>query len=593
MPDDRRTAEEPPRPEALREYALLADGRRGALLSACGEIVWLCAPSWDSGAVLADLIGGPGHYTIRPKDRFVGGGHYEEGTLIWRSRWITVEGIIECREALAFPGDPDRLVLLRRIEPVDGAAEVRVRLEPVAEFGHEPLRDLRQENGIWTARCGGLRVRWSGAGDAVRARRNDRTVGLVLDLEVPEGGHHDLVLEISDGPLDEAVDPDRAWSATEESWRRASVSLPEDTLALRDARQAYTVLRGMTSPDGGTVAAATTSLPERAEAGRNYDYRYVWIRDQCYVGLAAAAAGGWELFDTAVRFIGDRLLEHGADMAPAYTCEGRPVPDQRILGLPGYPGGRDRVGNWVNHQFQLDAFGEALILLATAQRHGRLSEDGRRAVDVAVRVIAEHHRDPDAGIWETDDRLWTHSRLICAAGLYAVARAAPSPGDVVGWTRLADLLVAEASESSLHPSGRWQRSPEDPGSDVSLLLPALRGALAPDDPRTVRTLEGILTELAEDHFAYRFRHDDRPLREAEGAFLLCGFLVALSQHQRGNREEALRWFERNRAACGPSGLFTEEYDVEQRRQRGNLPQAFVHALMLECAARLAAPPGEI
>ena len=44
---------------------------------------------------------------------------------------------------------------------------------------------------------------------------------------------------------------------------------------------------------------------------------------------------------------------------------------------------------------------------------------------------------------------------------------------------------------------------------------------------------------------------------------------------------ALRWFERNRAACGPPGLFSEEYDVAQRQLRGNLPQAFVHALLLE------------
>ena len=38
------------------------------------------------------------------------------------------------------------------------------------------------------------------------------------------------------------------------------------------------------------VAAATTSLPERAEEGRNYDYRYVWIRDQCYAGAGGRAA---------------------------------------------------------------------------------------------------------------------------------------------------------------------------------------------------------------------------------------------------------------------------------------------------------------
>ncbi|MGW0203250.1 glycoside hydrolase family 15 protein, partial [Nonomuraea sp. NPDC003201] len=130
---------------------------------------------------------------------------------------------------------------------------------------------------------------------------------------------------------------------------------------------------------------------------------------------------------------------------------------------------------------------------------------------------------PDAGIWELDDRAWTHSRLNCAAGLRAVGENAP-----------ADTIVADTAAHATHPSGRWQRAPDDPRIDGALLLPAIRGAA----------------------------------------------------HQQGDVPTALRWFERNRAACGPAGLLSEEYDVTQRQMRGNLPQAFVHALLLECAARL-------
>jgi alpha,alpha-trehalase len=86
------------------------------------------------------------------------------------------------------------------------------------------------------------------------------------------------------------------------------------------ARHACAVLAGLTSSDGGMVAAATTSLPERAEAGRNYDYRYAWIRDQCYAGQAAAAAGAYPLLDSAVRFVSARLHVDGHQIAPAYTA---------------------------------------------------------------------------------------------------------------------------------------------------------------------------------------------------------------------------------------------------------------------------------
>jgi GH15 family glucan-1,4-alpha-glucosidase len=122
--------------------------------------------------------------------------------------------------------------------------------------------------------------------------------------------------------------------------------------------------------------------------------------------------------------------------------------------------------------------------------------------------------------------------------------------------------------------------------DAGLLLPIVRGGFPPDDPRNLATAEAVRRELAADGFVYRFRHDDRPLHKAEGAFLLCGFWMALVEHACGNPAAAAHWFERNRSACGPAALYTEEYDVHQRQLRGNLPQAFVHAGMLECAVTL-------
>jgi GH15 family glucan-1,4-alpha-glucosidase len=117
------------------------------------------------------------------------------------------------------------------------------------------------------------------------------------------------------------------------------------------------------------------------------------------------------------------------------------------------------------------------------------------------------------------------------------------------------------------------------------------GAVPADDQRTKATLKAYLADLVEAGYAYRFRHDDRPLGDAEGAFLLCSFILSLALLQQGNVVEAARFFERARAACGPPGLFTEEFDVAQRQLRGNLPQAFVHAQLLECAARLSEIPG--
>ncbi|GAA0467461.1 glycoside hydrolase family 15 protein [Streptomyces olivaceiscleroticus] len=603
-------------PQVLRDYAVLADGERAALVGSRGEVCWLCAPRWHDEAVFATLIGGGGVYAVTPEERYVPGGHYEEGTLIWRSRWITQSGIVECREALACPGDPDRVVLLRRVEARQGPARLRVVLHPLADYGAEPLSEPhRDERGVWTARVGGLHLRWTGGAAARLTDDPDdrgaasgghaetggpgpdsgagsrRATRLVLDLRLDPGQRHDFVLELGrTAPNGPPPEPDAAWARTEQAWREAVPTL-DHTVAAGDARQSYAVLRGMTGASGGMIAAATTSLPERAEEGRNYDYRYVWIRDQCYAGQAAAAAGEYPLLDAAVRFIGARLHEDGPGLSPAYTVDGGPVPDQRELDLAGYPGGYDRIGNRVNRQFQLDAFGEALLLFAAAARADRLDGDGRRAAEIAADAVARRWQEQDAGIWELEPRAWTHSRLICSAGLRALAAAGPPGPRARRWTALADTLLAATSATALHPDGHWQRAADDPGLDGALLFPALRGGLPADDPRTRATLAAYKERLTDHHYAYRFRHDDRPLAAAEGAFVLCGFATALAEHQQGREVEAYRWFERNRAACGAAGLYAEEYDITQRQLRGNLPQSFVHAMMLECAARLAGADG--
>jgi hypothetical protein len=576
-------------PHVLREYSLIADGERGIMIGPRGDFVWMCVPRWDSDAVFSSLIGGGGSYAVTPADPFVWGGHYEEGTLIWRSRWVGQSGIIECREALAFPGEPGRAVILRRVMAVDGDARVSVRLDARAGFGRHAARSLARDGDVWTGQSGPVRMRWSGAGDARPLNRGDGAQTLVMDLNVPAGGHHDLVLELSEAALPgEPVDPDRAWLATEAAWQAAVPHLGE-TIIPREARHSYAVLRGLTSDGGGMVAAATMSLPERAKQGRNYDYRYVWIRDQCFTGEAVAAAGPYPLLDDAVRFVAERLLADGPKLKPAYTTLGGAVPKERALKLRGYPGGSDVAGNHAGEQFQLDAFGESLLLLAAAARHDHLDADGWRAAETAADAIGARWHDAEAGIWELDNRNWTESRLICVAGLRAISAAGAPSAKVGSWLALADAILAEAAASSTHPSGRWQRAPDDAGLDSALLLPPIRGALEAADPRTLATLEALEGELGQEGFLYRFRQGPGPLADAEGAFLLCGFTMALAQHQQGNEVAATRWFERNRAACGPPGLYTEEFDVTQRQLRGNLPQAFVHALMLECSARLARP----
>ena len=209
-------------PETLRQYALLADGERGALIGPRGDVAFLCAPRWHDDAVFSDLLGGRGTYVVRPAARrFTWGGSYEAGSLIWRSRWTTGADVVESREALVFPGEGRRLTLLRRVEAARGPARVVVLLDCRAGFGAERMRLRRGDDGIWTGRTGALYLRWSGVpgGGSVDVARDGSAY---LELDVAADEHHDLVLEVSDGAFDDdPPDPDRAWHLTEPffTWR--------------------------------------------------------------------------------------------------------------------------------------------------------------------------------------------------------------------------------------------------------------------------------------------------------------------------------------------------------------------------------------
>lgn len=565
----------------LRDYALIADGERGAIVGPSGNIAWMCFPQWDNPAIFSHLLGGRGNFAIGPTETFVWGGFYEEGSLIWHSRWVTTNGIAESRDALAFPGSKTHARILRRIHGIEGDVEIEIAIDPRNDYGRKGVRDWnRDDDGRWHGRCDDAYVRVTGIPNG--HIDNERGC-LLLRMTVKAGAAHDVMMEMSTSPF-EATPPsiENLWSGTEAAWKR-NVPHFQHVPGERDVRQSYAVLRGLTSASGAMVAAATTSLPERADKGRSYDYRYAWLRDQAITGQALAAAQSEELVRSTVSFVAARLLEDGASVQPAYTVNGTSIPDESTIPVAGYPGGNDRIGNHVNAQFQLDVFGEALLLFAAAARLDLLDADGWRAVTIARDAIAQRWKEPDNGVWELGKRHWTHSKLVCAAGLRAIAGLHEQAAESSEWLSLSDMIVAETDRTGLHKSGRWQRAADDDRIDAALLVPALRGAVPHDDPRSLATMQAVEQDLSTDGYVYRYRPDARPLGEAEGAFGLCGFWLAQAKWQCGDRVGAARLFERNRSAAGPPGLLSEEFDIQERQMRGNLPQAFVHAALIETA----------
>ena len=175
----------------------------------------MCFPRWHSDGLFSELIGGGGTYAVRPRGRCIWGGYYERGSLIWRSRWVTDEGIVECREALALPSQPGRAVVLRSIAVVAGRGSLSARLALAAGFGDEPMDEAPPGRRCVAASGRAKRPR---SGRARRPRVPGDGAALELELDLAEGDRHDLVL-VLEGARDPAAPvPARAWSETEAAW---------------------------------------------------------------------------------------------------------------------------------------------------------------------------------------------------------------------------------------------------------------------------------------------------------------------------------------------------------------------------------------
>jgi GH15 family glucan-1,4-alpha-glucosidase len=145
-----------------------------------------------------------------------------------------------------------------------------------------------------------------------------------------------------------------------------------------------------------------------------------------------------------------------------------------------------------------------------------------------------------AGIWELEERNWTHSRLACVGGIRSICAAGAPAAQIGPWTALADTVLAETARTAAHRTGRWQRAPDDERADAALLLPPLYGATAADDPRKRLTLQCVNDWLVSDGYVYRYQPGARPLGEPEGAFQLCVFALSLAQAQQGTCSSSRR-----------------------------------------------------
>ncbi|MFF0911258.1 glycoside hydrolase family 15 protein [Microbacterium enclense] len=585
----------------IEDYAVLSNCRSAALVSSAGSVDWLCLPRYDSGSMFGALLGDRSHgsWSLRPADADARSTRrYDGDTFVLVTRWETSTGVAEVHDAMPVD-DGDSLV--RRVVGISGevdfVSEVRLRFDYARAVP-------------WVRQVGrdGEHAILAVAGPDAVVLRGPRLIAVdtahLARWTTAAGENVDSVLSWGPSwrPAPGPFDVDAALQRTRDWWAEWAGRVQSAGSHAAHVTRSLLVLRALTHAEtGGIVAAATTSLPEAFGGARNWDYRYVWLRDAALT-LAAYIDHGY--LDAARRWR-DWLLRaiagDPADVQIMYGIAGeRDLPEREIDSLPGYEGAAPvRIGNAAVGQYQADVIGEVMVALEAARQAGVEETSFSWALQRALLDQLTHWVDrPDNGIWEMrgDPHFFTHSRaMVWAAfdrGIRAVEEAGQD-GDVATWRALRDRVRDDIDRRGVHTGGWFTQHFDTDEVDASLLILPQVGFCAPDDPRMLATVARMEETLMPDGWLLRYRTTGVDgLAGDEHPFLACTFWLVEQYARSGRRDDAVALMRRATAVANDLGLLSEEYDPVSGRQVGNTPQALSHLALVGAADALdaTAPP---
>ncbi|MGN7777892.1 glycoside hydrolase family 15 protein [Mycolicibacterium sp. 22603] len=594
---------------AISQHGLIGDLRTCALVGADGTIDWFCAPRFDSASVFASILDQDkgGSWQLNPcTDVSRTQQFYYPDTAVLITRFLTDDGVVEVHDFMPVlaPDEKDhRQRLVRRISGVRGTMRLRMRLDARPDYARQSCTADYTGDGVLIT------------GDGVR-------LGLIAstDLDIDDGPENSIVtadFELASGEtalfvlemLEEGGDvtadtmsrTDALFDATIAFWRDW-ISTSSYTGRWREMvhRSAITLKLLTHEPTGAIVAAPTMSLPAPVGGSRNWDYRYVWIRDAGFSLYALLRLGYVNEASDFIRWLSERMGQRDGDddrrlgpLRVLYDIDGKLPEEHELDHLTGHRHSKPvRVGNAAARQLQLDIYGEIIDSVYLFNKYGPgISHDAWHDVIAIVDWVAENWDRTDAGMWEIRDepQAYTTSRLMCWVAIERAIRIARSrglPGDLVAWSTarddIYDRIMTKSWNTDLQSFTRFEGGDD---LDAGLLLMPMVKFLSPADPRFLSTLAAIEKHLVTDSLVFRYEPGTDGLDGEEGTFSICSFWYVEALTRAGRLADAQLALEKMFTYANHVGLYAEQVSATGD-QVGNFPQAFTHLALISAAINL-------
>ncbi len=568
-----------------------------ALIDRIGTIVWSCFPRFDGDPLFCKLLsdGEQGFYAVELDELVLSEQHYLPNTAVLITRLTDRNGDgVEITDFaprfLQFGRIFRPTTLMRMIRPFGETPRIRIRLRPTFHYGAHRPEITRGSN----------HIRYVGPDFSLRLT-TDAPLTYVLD-ETPFILEDQVVLML--GPDESLRGPvletgREFFEQTTSYWRTLTMRLSvpfewQDSVI----RSAITLKLCSFEETGAIVAAMTTSIPEIDGQGRNWDYRFCWLRDAYFVVRALNRLGYIETMEDFLAYISNIVgSSEDGRLQPVYGIglEGRLV-ERQVDELTGYRGNRPvRIGNQAYEHDQHDGYGSVLLAATQAFFDQRLRRPAGQHTFHRLETIGERafalHDMPDAGLWEfrTKARVHTHSSVMCWAACDRLARIAGQLNlaqPATDWQVRADQIRATVLSAAWNDSlGSFAASFGGDDIDASLLLMHEVGFIRPEDPRFAGTVAAVERELKRGPHLFRYAKAD-DFGQPENAFIVCTFWYIDALIAQGRRTEARELFENMLACRNHLGLLSEDIDPDTHELWGNFPQTYSLVGLINCAMKL-------